>query len=73
MYAQRIFCFHWRECISLQVDDIDVLYQELTDKGVEFEGPPAEQPWGGVLAHFKDPDGDTITLLGSANVGGVNG
>jgi uncharacterized glyoxalase superfamily protein PhnB len=119
MYAQRIFCFHWKECvsfykdtiglpvkfeseemgwaefdlggislaverqdendaeaqslvgrfvgISLQVDDIDVIYQELTGKGVEFEGPPAKQPWGGVLAHFKDPDGNTITLLGGVN------
>ena len=53
--------------ISLQVDDIDVIYQELTEKGVEFEGPPAKQPWGGVLAHFKDPDGNTITLLGGVN------
>ena len=94
MYAQRIFCFHWQECvsfykdtiglpvkfeseemgwaefdlggvslaverqdegdaqaqsfvgrfvgISLQVDNIDVIYQELTEKGVEFEGPPAK-------------------------------
>ena len=119
MYAQRIFCFHWKECvsffkdtiglpvkfeseemgwaefdlggislaverqdeddaealslvgrfvgISLQVDDIDTIYQELTGKGVEFEGQPAKQPWGGVLAHFKDPDGNTITLLGGVN------
>jgi lactoylglutathione lyase len=119
MYAQRVFCFHWKECfsfykdtiglpvkfeseemgwaefdiggvslalerqdetdaeaqsfvgrfvgISLQVDDIDVIYQELTGKGVEFEGPPAKQPWGGVLAHFKDPDGNTLTLLGGVN------
>ncbi len=50
--------------ISIQVDDIGAVYEELKDKGVEFVGPPEKQPWGGVLAHFNDPDGNTLTLLG---------
>jgi len=116
MYAQRVFCFHWQECvsfyketiglpvkfeneekgwaefdlggvslaverleqnnaeaeslvgrfigISIQVDNIEEIYQELTTKNVQFEGLPEKQPWGGVLAHLKDPDGNIITLLG---------
>ena len=52
--------------LSLQVDDIDAVYQQLTGAGVEFKGPPARQPWGGVLAHFIDPDDNVITLLGTA-------
>jgi len=50
--------------VSLAVDDIDAAYAQLLDKGVEFTMPPQRQPWGGTLAHFKDPDGNVMTLLG---------
>lgn len=49
--------------ISLQVDDIEATYSELTAKGVIFTSPPEKQSWGGTLAHFKDPDSNIITLL----------
>jgi lactoylglutathione lyase len=51
--------------VSLSVADIATTYESLAAKGVEFLGPPEQQPWGGVLAHFKDPDGNIVTLLGS--------
>ncbi len=51
--------------ISLEVDDIDATYAALLEKGVPFEDTPEKQPWGGTLAHFKDPDGNVVTLLGS--------
>lgn len=51
--------------ISIEVGDIHTTYDELVAKGVEFIGPPERQPWGGILAHFKDPDENVITLLGS--------
>jgi uncharacterized glyoxalase superfamily protein PhnB len=51
--------------VSLQVDDMDAAYEELCAAGVTFEAPPEDQPWGGVLAHFRDPDGNVLTLLGS--------
>jgi uncharacterized glyoxalase superfamily protein PhnB len=50
--------------ISLQVDDIHAVYEELRTKGVEFLGPPETMAWGGTLAYFKDPDGNVLTLLG---------
>jgi catechol 2,3-dioxygenase-like lactoylglutathione lyase family enzyme len=50
---------------SLRVIDIDATYRDLLAKGVEFVEPPERMPWGGVLAHFKDPDGNILTLLGS--------
>ncbi len=50
--------------MSLQVDDIDAVYKDLTEKGVEFTGPPTKQDWGGTLAHLKDPAGNILTLLG---------
>jgi predicted enzyme related to lactoylglutathione lyase len=50
--------------ISLQVDDIADAYEQLKAKGVVFTEPPTKQPWGGSLAHFRDPEGNIITLLG---------
>ena len=49
---------------SITVDDIALAYQQLAANGVEFTAPPEKQPWGGTLAHFKDPDGNILTLLG---------
>ena len=51
--------------VSLQVDDVQATYDELTSRGIEFLGPPERQPWGGVLAHFRDPEGNVLTLLSS--------
>jgi lactoylglutathione lyase len=49
---------------SLEVEDIDASFASLSAKGVEFLGSPEKQPWGGTLAHLKDPDGNVLTLLG---------
>ena len=50
--------------ISLRVEDIGQTYEALTARGVNFNAPPERQPWGGALAHFRDPDGNVLTLLG---------
>ena len=50
--------------ISLQVEDIEALYETLRAKGVRFTAAPEKQPWGGTLAHFQDPEGNELTLLG---------
>ncbi len=49
---------------SLQVDDIVDTCERLSEKGVAFSSPPEKQVWGGVLAHFHDPFGNVLTLLG---------
>lgn len=51
--------------VSIVVDDIDAAYAQLAGNGVEFTQPPERQPWGGTLAHFKDPDGNVLTLFGA--------
>ncbi|SDR32348.1 VOC family protein [Pseudovibrio sp. Tun.PSC04-5.I4] len=51
---------------SLQVDDIVDTYERLCEEGVDFPTPPEKQEWGGVLAHFHDPFGNVLTLLGEA-------
>ena len=50
--------------VSLEVSDIYETHRELAERGVQFASPPEKQPWGGVLAHLRDPDGNVITLLG---------
>jgi predicted enzyme related to lactoylglutathione lyase len=41
--------------------DIQQTHQELSDRGVEFEEPPSQQPWGW-WAVFKDSEGNTFGL-----------
>lgn len=50
--------------VSLRAENIGQTYEDLLAKGVKFISPPTAQPWGGVLAEFKDPDGNILTLLG---------
>ena len=51
--------------VSLSVSDIFATHQTLVERGVVFTAPPERQPWGGVLAHFRDPDGNVLSLLGA--------
>ncbi len=48
--------------IVIRVDDVDRRYQELRGKGIEFEGTPADQPWGSRHVWLIDPDGNRISL-----------
>ena len=48
--------------VGFIVNDIDSTYATLLERGVDFEMPPTKQPWGGVLALFKDPDGNIYYL-----------
>lgn len=51
--------------VSLQVADIHATHETLVKRGVEFVSPPRRQPWGGLLAHLRDPDDNVLTLLGA--------
>jgi predicted enzyme related to lactoylglutathione lyase len=47
--------------MSLEVDDVEKTYQELTERGVEFVQPPKKEEWG-TSAIFKDPDGNSFVI-----------
>lgn len=49
--------------LSLEVPDMAAAFQHLSDMGVEFDGPPVTEEWGGSVAHFKDPGGNTLTIV----------
>jgi catechol 2,3-dioxygenase-like lactoylglutathione lyase family enzyme len=52
--------------VSLEVPDVYETYKMLSERGVSFVSAPERQPWGGVLAHFSDPDGNVLTLFGAS-------
>jgi len=54
-------------CLYYRVDDIDRVYADLEDNGIEFDGKPhliARMPdhelW---MAFFKDPDGNQLAIM----------
>jgi catechol 2,3-dioxygenase-like lactoylglutathione lyase family enzyme len=46
---------------TFHCDNAQRTYEELSARGVEFDGPPRKQPWGTFLL-FKDPDGNHFVL-----------
>jgi predicted enzyme related to lactoylglutathione lyase len=46
---------------ALACDNVERTYEELSQRGVDFAGPPTKQPWG-TFAVFKDPDGNQFVL-----------
>jgi catechol 2,3-dioxygenase-like lactoylglutathione lyase family enzyme len=51
--------------VVLGTDDIVADHDRLTERGIEFTGPPAAQPWG-TFASFNDPDGNSWVLVQTA-------
>jgi lactoylglutathione lyase len=49
--------------VSFAVGDIAAEHARLTAAGVAFDGAPEAQPWGGVLATFRDPAGNQFQLV----------
>ena len=48
--------------LYFMVKDVDRAYQALSAKGVMFEGPPADMPWGHRVVRTADPEGRTVML-----------
>ena len=49
--------------LSFSVSDINAQYFRLRERGVAFSGVPETQPWGGILATFRDPAGNELQLV----------
>ena len=44
------------------VDDVDRAFEVLSAKGVAFEQPPTNMPWGHRMAVLRDPEGRRVCL-----------
>ncbi|MES2792516.1 MAG: VOC family protein [Planctomycetota bacterium] len=49
--------------LSFAVASVEDTYTELSSLGVCFTGKPEVQPWGGILATFKDPAGNELQIV----------
>lgn len=49
--------------LSFPTDDIQKAYKALQLKGIEFNGAPEQQVWGGWLATLVDPENNEIQLV----------
>ncbi len=47
--------------LVLKSSDLEADYEALMAKGVEFDGPPQQQPWA-TEAVLHDPDGNSLVL-----------
>jgi uncharacterized glyoxalase superfamily protein PhnB len=56
--------------VFLTTDDCQASYEELTARGVEFNEPPEERPYG-IDSGFRDPSGNSIRLTQLQGVGAV--
>jgi predicted lactoylglutathione lyase len=46
--------------ISMFVQDVDVLFEELRRRGAKIVRDPVDEPWGVREMHVQDPDGHTF-------------
>lgn len=52
----------YRVMVNFEVDDCQGEYERLSKAGVEFIRPPSKED-GGVIATFRDPDGNVLQLF----------
>ena len=52
-----------RVMIHLTVADVHAVHTRLAHAGVVFTRPPEREDWGGWVATFADPDGNTLQLM----------
>lgn len=48
---------------TIEVSDVQGLYDELRDRGADFTQKPTAQDWGGTDFHVRDPDGNVISFV----------
>ncbi len=51
--------------ISFAVEDVEETYRTLSERGVQFNGPPEQMPWGDKATWMMDPDGNRFFLTGN--------
>jgi len=51
---------------TIEVSDVQALFEEFSERGVEFAQTPTKQDWGGTDFHVRDPDGNVISFVSYA-------
>ncbi len=48
---------------TIEVSDLQGLFEEFKGRGVAFAQMPTRQPWGGTDFQVRDPDGNVISFV----------
>jgi len=48
---------------TIEVSDVQALFQELEARDADFAQMPTRQSWGGTDFHVRDPDGNVISFV----------
>jgi predicted enzyme related to lactoylglutathione lyase len=48
--------------LYFMVKDVDAAYRTLSSKGLSFDQPPQDTPWGHRVAQLRDPEGRCVCL-----------
>ncbi|MCB1691257.1 MAG: VOC family protein [Pseudomonadales bacterium] len=48
---------------SLEVPDVRAFYDDAVARDIPFAHPPEIQPWGGIMTHVIDPDGNVFSVI----------
>jgi uncharacterized glyoxalase superfamily protein PhnB len=48
---------------TVEVSDVQGLFEELAARDVDFAQAPTRQAWGGTDFHVRDPDGNVISFV----------
>ena len=48
---------------SIEVSNVQGLFEEFKARGVEFAQPLTKQAWGGTDFHVRDPDGNVVSFV----------
>lgn len=48
---------------TVEVSDVECLFEEFRERGVDFAQTPTGQPWGGTDFHVRDPDGNVLSFV----------
>jgi uncharacterized glyoxalase superfamily protein PhnB len=48
---------------SIEVSDLQALFEAFKAKGADFAQTPTKQDWGGTDFHVRDPDGNVISFV----------
>ena len=49
--------------VSIEVSNVQGLFEEFKQRGAEFAQPLMKQAWGGTDFHVRDPDGNVISFV----------
>jgi catechol 2,3-dioxygenase-like lactoylglutathione lyase family enzyme len=53
--------------VVVEVPDVDAMYRRLLERGITFEAPPADMPWGASHVWLRDPSGYRLSLYSAVS------